>query len=161
MKQNKLKRDMVSSAVMLAFCLWMLLYAIPTQVPISASQSATHATLTGRSFPYLAAALICAASALLFLSATISYIKLRRQEEKAKSGPIQWRSELRALGVLALCFVYGVLFVRFGFILATVIVPPCILLVLGSRNWKHYLSVYVACIVIFLLFHFAMGVNLL
>ncbi len=50
---------------------------------------------------------------------------------------------------------------RFGFILATVIVPPLMLFVLGSRNWKHYLSTYIACAVIFSLFYFVMGVNLL
>ncbi len=160
-KQSKLKQDMVSSGVMLAFCLWLLLYAIPTQVPISAIQAALPNMLTGRTFPYLAAAMVGLASAILFFSTTVTYIKLRRQEEKVKSAPIQWRKEFRAAGVLALCLVYGVLFVRFGFIPATVFVPPCILLVLGSRNWKHYLSVYIAGAVIFLLFHFGMRVNLL
>ena len=162
MKQTKLKQSMISSAVIIAFSLWMILYAIPTQIPVNALQKAAAGSLTGRSFPYFAAILICAASTVLFLSSAVKYIKQRRHEsEEKKKTAVEWRKELRALGVLLLCFIYGVLFMRFGFILATVIVPPLMLFVLGSRNWKHYLSTYIACAVIFSLFYFVMGVNLL
>ena len=74
--------------------------------------------------------------------------------------PVQWRNELRALIIFALCVIYAVLFSMIGYIAATLIVPPIMLLVLGNRKWQHYVSVYAVGAAIYVVFVYLLQIRL-
>ena len=56
--------------------------------------------------------------------------------------------------VFALTLLYGILFAKFGVIIATIIVPPIVLFVIGCKKWHYYVIVYVFAIALFVLFKY-------
>ncbi len=65
-------------------------------------------------------------------------------------------AELIPLGVFALALVYALLFKYIGFIPATILVPPVLLLLLGCRKWYFYAAVYVFSAVMYAVFRFVL-----
>ena len=61
---------------------------------------------------------------------------------------------LSAYIVFLLVLLYGILFAKLGFIAATAIVPPVILLVIGCRKWHYYLIYYAFAAALYALFKY-------
>lgn len=155
--RQKLWQNFISGLLIAALGLLMEFYIIPAQIKVSAFGGSGG--VNSRSFPQLAAWIILIPAILLAVTSGFQLLKMGKAEKQAKSS-IRWRDELRAIGLIALFFLYAVLFNFVGYIVATIIVPPLVLLLLGSRNWKHYTAVYGVGIAVYILFKFVMQVPL-
>ena len=155
--RQKLWQNFISGLLIAALALLMEFYIIPAQIKVSAFGGGSG--VNSRSFPQLAAWIILIPAILLSVTSGFQLLKMGKAEKQANSS-IRWRDELRAIGLIALFFLYAVLFNYVGYIVATVVVPPLVLLLLGSRNWKHYTAVYGVGIAVYILFKFVMQVPL-
>ncbi len=143
MELIKYRNNAICGMVFLIFSLWMIFYAIPTQISLVEILGGADAGANSRSTPYFAAAFMGIPSLIQLLVSVAKYVRLEKQGAEAPGMQVGWTGEIRALIIFGLCIFYGVLFWSIGYILATVIVPPIMLFVLGDRKWRHYLSVYV------------------
>lgn len=159
MEQSKYRKDMLAAAVFIAGCLFMILYAIPNEIPVK-TVLGTNSAVSSRTLPYFACWVILAASALQFLISAVGYIRLVKREGHQKGEGIALQKELRALIVFAICVLYMILFGQLGFIPATLICPPLVLLALRDLKWQHYVSVYGVAAIAYLLFRFVLKINL-
>lgn len=155
--RQKLWQNFISGLLIAVLGLLMEFYFIPTQIKVSAFGGSS--VVNSRSFPQLAAWIILIPAIVLTVTSGVQLLKMKKSDKQADS-PIRWRDELRALGLIALFSLYAVLFNIVGYIVATIIVPPLVLLLLGSRNWKHYTAVYGVGIAVYILFKFVMKVPL-
>ena len=155
--RQKLWQNFISGLLIAALGLLMEFYIIPAQIKVSAFGGSTG--VNSRSFPQLAAWIILIPAILLAVTSGFQLLKMGKAE-KQRNAPNRWRDELRAIGLIALFFLYAVLFNYVGYIVATIVVPPLVLLLLGSRNWKQYTAVYGVGIAVYILFKFVMQVPL-
>ena len=170
-KLKKAIQDLVSGSVLLCFGLIMIFVIIPKQIKTRSLLSASASSgVSSRGFPLFSCWIIVIAAVLLVISALVKLLELRRDAKRteAEGNPgatkkgkgVRWVDEGRAVLLMLLCAIYMLLFVKIGYIWATIIVPPLMLLLLGGRNWKSFVSVYGFGIVIFILFKFVMKVPL-
>lgn len=159
MELRKAKNSAICGLVFLLFSVWMVLYAIPTQIDLQQLFGGTDIGTNSRTAAYFAAFMMGIPSLIQLISASVKYFKLKKTSEDAEI-KIDWTSEIRALGVFVLCIAYGALFQWPGYIVATIIIPPVILLVLGDRKWQHYLSVYGLGAVMYVIFFYLLKVTL-
>lgn len=170
-KLKKAIQDMISGLVMLCLGLIMIFVIIPKQIKTRSMLSATASSgVNARGFPLFSCWIIVISAVLLVISALVRLLKLRSEARRTEEGElskksangkgIRWVDEGRAVLLMLLCALYMLLFVKIGYIWATIIVPPLMLLLLGGRSWKHFVSVYGFGVVIFILFKFVMKVPL-
>ena len=160
MDRDNIKANTILAVIFLLLSLWMIFFAIPEEVSTSSSWSIVDSGVNSRTFPYFAS-IIMGGAALVQLVVTIrKYIILKKQKQKPDDGKIEWKKELRAIAVFLACILYGVLFVTIGYIFATIIVPPIILLILGTRKWTHYAVVYGVGTIMYFIFQFLLKIRL-
>ena len=143
--------------IVLAAVTW--LYIIPSQVRINAMWGGSSG-VNGRTFPYFATALVALAALGELIQSAIEYISLRRQGKTAEKIAIEWKKELRAVIIFVLCLVYAIIFSTLGYVIATIIVPPIMLFVMGNRNWVHYISIYALGGIMYALFVYLLRIPL-
>lgn len=166
MKLKKAKEDILVFSFLIAVSLWLLLYVVPNEIPVP------QGVLQGGSFtpstlPLMVIWALMACCVCGLVTSVIRYVSLRRAGEE-EGAVRRWRdlsgqekrAELTPLLAFLLCLLYYLLFTRAGFIPATVIVPPLVLLVLGDLKWRHYLYVYGFCAVMYLVFTMILRVHL-
>lgn len=164
MKLKKLRDDIAAFAVVLAIGVYFLLFGIKDQVGVPAA--AANSSFTPRTFPVILFAVITACAAVGLVKSIVLYTREKRQEQETPAPGWHDKSRKGKIAVfmpwicLLLCFCYAVIFSKFGFIAATLIIPPAILLVLGCRKWQHYLYVYAFCGVMYLIFTLVLKVHL-
>lgn len=160
MKSNNLKADAILAVIFVFLSIWMILVAIPGEISRSATWSTVDSHVNSRTFPYFAAIIMGGAALVQLGKAAAQYLAQRRSHQEPVKGRIIWAKELRMIGVFLLCVLYGFLFIKIGYILATIIVPPLILLALGDRKWHHYLSVYAVGAIMYVVFQFLLRIRL-
>ena len=164
MKQKKYLEDILSFAVVLGICLFFLLGGIEANVP--EAPAARNMTFTPRTFPTICFSVIGLCSAAGLIKSAAAYVKSKKEDGEKKEGG--WKSKSRRERIaafmpwisLALCYAYAWLFSHFGFIAATVVIPPLLLWLLGNRKWQHYVYVYAFCACMYVIFKFVLSVNL-
>lgn len=160
MKSKSLKADAILAIFFVLLSLWMIFFAIPSEISLSDTWSTVDSGVNSRTFPYFAA-IIMGVAALVQLGLVVKqYIALGKSQHNSGQGKIIWVKEIRAIAVFLICALYGVLFIKIGYILATIIVPPMILIVLGDRKWHHYLSVYGVGAIMYVVFQFLLKIRL-
>ena len=160
MERDSIKANVILAVMFLLLSLWVIFFAIPAEVSSSATWSIVDSGVNSRTFPYFAS-IIMGGAALVQLIVTVrKYIIRKKQNQKADGGKIEWRKELRAIAVFLACILYGILFVTIGYIFATIIVPPIILIILGDRKWPHYAIVYGVGTVMYFIFQFLLRIRL-
>ena len=165
MKSKKLKEDIIAYGVVLAVALIAILYIIPTQVTVP---KAASGIFTPRTYPYICFTVIALCSAIGLCRSVIRFASGRKNDADFMKGFRKWseKSKREKLGdfmpwiCAALCILCAVLFSKIGFIPATLIVAPVILLVLGDRKPMHFVYVYAFCAVMYVIFKFVLGVRL-
>lgn len=134
-------------------------YFIPMQIRLNALWGGTSG-VTSRTFPRFACGVAALAAIGEMVQSMLKYRTLTREHVQKVKVPIQWKGDLRALAIFALCVIYALLFSTIGYIGATIIVPPFMLLTLGNRNWKHHLSVYGVGIAMYIIFRSLLKITL-
>ena len=135
-------------------------WVIPTQIFISKTASAE--AFSPDTFPNAVTILFILASAVGLLLAIARY---RKAIAQAKVSPelepkATKKTKTEIIGILvpfivfALVVLYAVLFMIIGFIPATIIVPPIILLAIGCKKWNYYVIYYVFAGLMYLLFRY-------
>ena len=160
MEKDSIKANIILAVIFLSLSLWMIFFAIPSEISSSATWSIVDSGVNSRTFPYFAS-IIMGAAALVQLAVTVrKYVILKKQNQKTDGGIIEWKKELRAIAVFLACILYGILFVTIGYIFATIIIPPIILFILGDRKWPHYAVVYGVGTLMYFIFQFLLKIRL-
>lgn len=157
MEAKKARGDMILYSVLVLVGIIFYVFIIPGQIHISKTAGAE--AFSPDTFPNAVTILFIIASLCGLVLSVYRYCKAVRLEGKPQnnSGP---RSRREIVGdfmpyiVFALVLLYAILFMKFGFIPATIIIPPVILLVIGCRKWHYYLIYYVFAALMYLLFRY-------
>lgn len=157
---EKEKKNICAAAALLVFSL-IIIWAIPGQIEVSRILGTTS-SVNSRWFPYLTAGLIGVISLVELIVSLRRYLQLKRESteapsEKTKKTGIS-KGAFRAAAVFALFVLYAVAFDKFGFVIATLVVPPIALFVNGGRKWTYYVSFYVVAAVTYFLFVYALKI---
>ena len=159
-KYKNLKANIVFAVLFVALSLFMIFIAIPSQISLSAKWSTVDSGVDSRTFPYIACVIMGSAALVQLISNVRKYIELKKANQEIPGEKIVWANEIRAILVFVLCVAYGILFDTVGYILATLIIPPIVLFVMGSRKWYHYLSVYGVGVIMYVVFIFLLNIRL-
>ena len=158
--QQNIKANIILASIFLAVSVWMIFFAIPSEIRLSSMWSTVDSGVNSRTFPYFATIIMGTAASIQLIGNIRKLILQKKSEEMLQKGKIVWVNEIRALLVFALCAAYGVIFVTIGYIYATIIIPPIILFILGSRKWYHYVTVYGVGALMYVIFQFLLRVRL-
>ena len=157
MEKNRLRNNIIASGGFVLFSAYMLFFAIAREISVEKMLGSSMATIDSRFFPYLTTALIGVLALAELMSSSIKYLRLRKEETGrdavAENIP-------RALVLFVLFLVYAVMFQYWGFIAATVCIPPIVMFIMGSRKWYHYVSFYGVAAVTYFLFVHALNIVL-
>lgn len=162
MELKKQRTNFIVALLILVVAVVTWVYFVPAQIRLSALWGGSSG-VTSRTFPRFACGLAAIAAIGEMIQSGMRYMRLKKQG--ASSAPsagqsVNWKGELRALLIFVLCVLYAVLFSTVGYIVATLIIPPMMLVVLGNRNWKYYVSVYAAGFVVYVVFVYLLQIRL-
>lgn len=157
MEAKKARGDIILYAVLTAAGIIFYKWVIPSQIYMSKTASAE--AFSPDTFPNAVTILFTAASLCGLLLAVYRYRKAvaaegRPVRDAVPKTPREIIGALMPFLVFALILLYAVLFMYAGFIPATVIVPPVILLTVGCRKWYYYPIYYAFAGLMYLLFRF-------
>ncbi len=156
---GEVKRNLIASIAFLAFALFMILFAIPTEINVKSGLLAGESSSESRLFPYFASGIMGIAAIIQIVRNLHSYSVLRRSGVE-NTEHMDVGKELKALAILVLCVVYAILFSAIGYIAASIIVTPIALFVMGGRKWQYYVSVLVVVFIMFVIFEYVLYVPL-
>lgn len=159
MEFRKVKESLVVSSILVAFAIFIIVYGIPHEVSAVALWTSTDSRVNAQTMPYFAAYVILITAGLDFIKNLVALIKCRKAKGEQKESP-GLTGELRAMIMFLLCIAYALLFKWIGFLAATAIAIPLMLLLYGDKNRKHYLYTYLSSAVIYLTFRFILGINI-
>lgn len=157
MEAKKARGDIILYGVLAAAGIIFYKWIIPTQIYMS--KTAGSEAFSPDTFPNAVTILFIAASLTGLALSAFRYCKAVQAEGRpSKERVVHARREvvgaLIPFVVFALVLVYAILFMSVGFIPATAIVPPVILLVIGCRKWRYYAIYYVFAAAMYLLFRY-------
>lgn len=159
-KYKNIKANIFFAALFIALSLYMIFAAIPSEIDLSARWSTVDSGVDSRTFPYIACVIMGTAALAQLITNLRKYIVLKKANEEIPGDKISWIKEIRAMAVFILCAAYGVLFVTIGYIYATLIVPPLVLFMMGSKKWYHYLVVYAIGALMYVIFIYLLNIRL-
>lgn len=161
MEEKKNFSNIIVASIFLIFSIWMIIYAIPKQVPITSvlgEAEETSITVNSRTTPYFASVIILGASLMLLIGSIIKYKRMNNYSGISIIKSVINKNELRALSILIVCIIYGVAFRFLGYILASAIVMPMTLLLLRDKVIMHYGIVYAVGLTLYLIFKFVLNI---
>lgn len=163
-KLKKQVQDMVVMAVLMAAGAAFYYVFIPSQIRLRAAMGGAT-NFSSRTFPNLLMIALFAVALIGLSKAVVGYVRLKRALS-AETAPPPAAPPGGLFRVLvpyiayAVIVAYCVLFRQIGYIFATLIVPPALMLLLGCRKWWLYLSTYAFAAVIYVVFKVLMNVPL-
>ncbi|MDL2247766.1 tripartite tricarboxylate transporter TctB family protein [Bacteroides sp. OttesenSCG-928-J23] len=161
MEAKKARGDIVLYAVLTAAGAVFYKWIIPTQIYISKTASAE--AFSPDTFPNAVTTLFVLASLAGLILSIFRYSGAVKREGRPEKSQKVWTAR-DCIGVampfivFGLIVVYAMLFNAVGFILATAIVPPVILFVIGCRKWHYYAIYYGFVTLMYLLFRLVLMV---
>jgi hypothetical protein len=162
MEQKKIVREIFIGLFMMILSLLTLIVFIPQQVQLSTTFG-QEIGFSSRSFPYITTGLIGVAAMIQVIVSIISYLKIRKKhmETKEKQPNKNMYGEVLSIVIFMLFVAYAFIFSKFGFIIASVIIPPIILFVLKSEKKVYYVSVYGFIALVFVVFQYLLKIQLI
>lgn len=164
MELKKIKRDMISMSLLMVISVLFYFKWIPEQIRVSSLWSGSTG-FSSRTFPNALMIALFVVSAIGLIHSILQYRSIARgkqnNEEAGENPPhSEWKKILTPMLVFVLILLYCILFREFGFIVATILVPPILLFVLNCKNWKYYLIVYVFAAILYIMFKIILKVPL-
>ena len=161
---KKATQDTVVMLVLMAVALLFYFILIPQQV--ATGPPAGNINFTSRTFPNMMMGALFVLSLIGFVRSLLQMLKLRKTvppvpaEEKTRKTYREIMQILIPYITYALILIYCLLFIRLGFIISTLIMPPIMMFVLGCRKWHYYLIVYAFAGLMYFIFSVVMNVPL-
>ena len=163
MEMKRIKENIISSLVFMALSIILYLQVIPWGVPLRASWGG-DVGVDSRTFPYFSALAMGLIACAFFLVSLYQYGKKKMHEQPKEYENAEERhtikEELLGLATFGLFIAYGLLLVSVGFIIATLVIPPIILVFLGHRKLSGFISVYVFSAILYMVFQYLLKVQL-
>lgn len=159
---KQLRKDLVIYSLLVIFSILFYFIIIPKQIVLRNSWGG-DVTFTSRTFPYLIFIIIGVASFIGVISTFVKMNKLSDEEKatfKRESFINVIKEWLIPITFMLLVILYGYLFSKIGYIVATIIVPPLFLLIMKCRKWQYYLALYGFATVVYLVFKFVLRIPL-
>lgn len=157
MKQ-KYTRDFITMIVFVCISLFFLLWAIPTQIDVATWN--TGGIYTAQTFPRLIINVMLAVSLLGTINSGYHLFMECKKDRNTPFFPtINWKCSVTVLLVAGIILAYYFLFIQAGYLVATAIMVPAMLLALGCRKstfWKYLACIYLFSLIIFLIFRFVL-----
>lgn len=158
------KRDFVTYIVLLGLSILLYEILIPQQIVLRNSWSGDVA-FTSQTFPKILAVALFFISALGIFQSAIKLKKtdVRKKEAFGETVPVEGLSlysKAIPLIIFLVCIAYVFLFGKLGFLTATIIITPVLLLLLKCRKWQYYFSVYAFGACIYIVFRIILKVPL-
>lgn len=162
MKAKNAKRDIILYICLAIASLVVYYWIIPTQIHMNstAKQEAFNPDTFPR-FITIVFFLACVAGAA---NAARMYMQARKEEGPPEKRPRAKRTAREVVTALMpyiiflLTLCYGILFKVIGFVPATAIMMPVILLVIGCKKWHYYVIVLAVAAALYALFRFVLHV---
>jgi len=162
MDTKRLRTDIIIYALLLIACAALYFWITPAQVVVNLNLAGST-DFTPQTFPNLLTGCIAIAAAIGLVTSIVKYVKLRQPGgtgEKAPFGRHEVLTLLLPYLTFVIIIVYSVLFEHLGYIWATLIVPPIMMLLFGCRKWYFYAAVYGFSALMYVLFRFVLNVPL-
>ena len=160
MKLKEIKRDAVVYFVLLFAGLITYVWIIPKQIYYNAASR--QEAFNPDTFPKLLTLTFLVVAAIGLVNLFIKYMRIRNVEQPKKTKKALTKKQLYAHSipfiVFILTYMYSYLFKRINFIVATIIILPSYLIIIGSKKWKYYLISYLFAAAMFVLFHYVLSV---
>lgn len=160
---KKAREDLFVMLFFAVFCVFLLAYVIPHEIPVPAV--AANQVFTPQTFPAFLSYGLALCTAIGLVKAIIEYVKIANEmREKGIKEEHKKLSREELLGILipyivyVVVVIYGLLFKYIGFVWAAVIVPPVILFLVKDRKWQHYLIIYAFIAAMYALFKLVLHV---
>lgn len=161
MGYKRIKTDLIYSTIFIMFCLFMIAYAIPTEIASKSLLGGDDIGVDSRTLPYMCSWTILAIAGFQWITSFIKLSKVAKMTSKEeKKLDINWKLELFAFAIFALYIVYAVLMDSVGFIISSLIMPVVVLFVLKDRDWKHFVAIEILAVLLFVLARYGLGIIL-
>lgn len=157
-----LRKDLMIYILFIIVSILFYFVVIPNEIVLRNSWGG-DVSFTSRTFPYLIFIIIGSSSVI---GAITTVFKMRRisQENSEKDVRGTFVSLIHTLKApvifMLLIIAYGLLFGKYGFILATIIVPPLFLLLMKCRKWQYYIAMYGFATIVYVVFKFLLRIPL-
>lgn len=159
METKKLKLDIIVMTILMILSGLFYYFFIPAQIPLSAMFTG-NTSFSSRTFPNVIAVALFAIAGLSLVKSISGLVKARRSQVPSveKAGGTGPRGVAAILPrvipyiVYLLIVLYCFLFEAIGYVAATIIVPPFLMLLLGCRNWKYYAYMYAFGALLYMIF---------
>lgn len=159
MEAKKARGDIIVYLVLSIASIVFYKYIIPTQIYLS--KTAQAEAFSPDTFPNVVSVMFIIVSVCGLVLAIYRYCKAvqvegKPQREKRERSRQEIIGDFMPLIVFLLVLLYAILFKAIGFIAATAIVPPIILVVIGCRKWHYYPIYYAFSAIMYLLFRYVL-----
>jgi hypothetical protein len=152
--------DFVVMVLFVVFSIVLLAWGIPTQIEIA--QWNTGSSYTAQTFPYLLGYIFLGVSILGTITTGLKLWKSRNAEklENPEKKGIEWKPVVRTFLMILTVFGYYLIFKWLGFIIATVIAMPLLLLILANKKWWNLLYLYLFSALVFVVFRYVLIIQI-
>lgn len=162
MNQKRYEKELILSICCIVAGLLFYGIVIPAQIRIV--QGAQNEVFSPDTFPRLLTMVFILCGAVNALNAGIRLSRAKKQEDTGKEEKVPQAKGLYPVLIPYLVFgaavLYVVLFQQFGFLCATILVPPLVLALLKCRKWYFYLITYLFAALMYAVFRLALQVPL-
>ena len=161
MEAKKAREDIILYTVLLVAAFVFYKWIIPTQIYMNAL--ARMEKFNPDTFPNFATIFFMVAALMGIANSVIRYVKAVKVEGKPVREKVE-KTQREKVGfwmpfiVFALIIVYIIAFAKFGFIPASIVVPPVILFAIGCRKPSFYAYYFGFAALMYLLFRFVLSV---
>ncbi len=159
---KQLKKDLFIYALFLILSVIFYFIVIPNEIVLRSSWGG-EVSFTSRTFPYLIF-IIVGASSLIGLITTFLKIKQKHKDGIEKETKETFLTVINNIKMpvvfMLLIILYGFLFDKTGYLIATLIVPSLFLAVMKCRKWQYYVILYGFAIIVYLIFRFVLRIPL-
>lgn len=162
MEQKKIAKEIFIGLFMLILSLLIIIVFIPQQIQV-VSTFGEKTGVNSRTFPYFTAVTIGVAAVIHLIVSMIRYVNAQKRysEPKVKKTKKDIHGEVLSIVIFILFAIYAFVFNKYGFITASVTIPPIVLLALGSKKVMHYVSIYGFIAIIFVIFQYLLKIQLI
>lgn len=163
MDKKKCRDDMIWNIILVVAAILFYIFVIPSQIRIV--KGAENDIFSPDTFPKLLTGIFIICGTINVINGMIQYIRSARGNKfTVKQKSMRSYSDIYITIIPILIFVisiaYVILFKHIGFIWATLLIPPVVLLLLKCRKLLFYVITYLFAALMYSLFRFVLHVPL-
>jgi hypothetical protein len=162
MEVKKVKYDIIVMMILMIVCVLFYFIFIPGQIRLSGAWNG-NTSFSSRTFPYISVITIFIVSSISLIKSIVTIKKHKSEISLEAKAKYTFNKKtiyhfFMPFIVYLIILAYGILFMKIGYIFATLIVPPILLFVLGCKRWQIYSYVYGFAAIMYLIFKIVLKV---